>query len=113
MQSIDLYIISPFKCKQTSINNHLGNLGIVLSKLLPSFCWAKYFLWCRRDLLGGLGPSNHISLEGFYMFSSSVETKEEPLFQSNISLDSNSEVKIPLKNICWFSNPYNEISLCT
>ena len=43
MQSIDLYSISPFKWKQTFKNNHLGNLGVVLSKLLPAFCWVKYF----------------------------------------------------------------------
>ena len=32
-----------------------------------------------------------------------METKAEPLFQNNISLDPNFEVKITLKYICWFS----------
>ena len=57
----------------------------------------------HSDLSGGLGPSNHIGLEEIHRFSSSVVTKAELLFQSNISLDLNFEVKITLEHICWFS----------
>ena len=103
MQSIHLYIIFPFKWKQTFINNHFGNFGLVFSKLLSVVWWVKYLFKVHRDLSGGLIPSNHISLEGIYRFSFSVETKAEPLFQVNISLYSNFEVKIPLKDICEFS----------
>lgn len=49
---------------------------------------------------GCLTWSNCISLEGILSFSSSGETKAEPLFQSNMSLDPNFEVSITL---CWFS----------
>ena len=49
------------------------------------------FRGIHSDLAGDLGPSNYISLEGFHRFSSSVETKEGPFFQSNTSLDSNFE----------------------
>ena len=40
---------------------------------------------------------------------SSVKTKEKSLFQSNISLDSNFEIKIPLEHIWWFSLAANTI----
>ena len=50
----------------------------------------------QGNFSGGLGPSNHISLEGVHRFTSSVATKEL-FFQSNRSLDSNFKVEIPLK----------------
>ena len=67
-------------------------LGSSQSAVGPSNFWRGD----HGNLSGGVGPSNHISLEGFHRFSSSVETKAELLFQSNIFLDPNSEVKIPL-----------------
>ena len=73
MQSTHIHSIFPFKCKQTFINNHLGNLGIVLSKLLPALGLAKYHCGgIYGNLSGDLGPSNHISLEEIHRFSSSV-----------------------------------------
>ena len=59
----------------------------------------EVFLGFMETFLKGLVPSSHISLERIHRFSSSVETKEQPLFQSNISLDPNFEVKITLKYI--------------
>ena len=57
----------------------------------------KVIFWCVHGILsGGFGASNHMNLEATHRFSSSVETRKEPLFQSNITLDPNSEVKIPL-----------------
>ena len=58
------------------------------SFLQTAFCCllGKVFLGFMENFLGGLVPSNHISLEGIHRFSSSVETKAEHLFQSNISI---------------------------
>ena len=47
-----------------------------------------------------LAWSNHINLEGIHSFLSSVERKEEPLFQSNIFLNPNFGVKILLSWFC-------------
>ena len=81
------------------------------SSFQTTFCCLldKVFLWgVHRDLFGDLSSSNYISLEGIHRFSSSVETKAKPLFQSNIFLDPNFEVKIPLECMCWFS-----LAVCT
>ena len=50
----------------------------------------------HRNLSGGHGLSYHIGTEAILMVSPSVKTKEEPLFQMIISLDTNSEVIVPL-----------------
>ena len=81
--------------KQTFINNHFENLCVIFSKLIPAFFGQSTFR-VHGELLGSLVSSNHISLEGIHRFSSSVELKAEPHFQSNIYLDPNFEVKIPL-----------------
>ena len=99
MQSIHLYSISHLSIKK-HLQTVFGNMGAVLSKFLPAVCWVKYFLCggVYSNLSGVLASSNHIGLEAIHRFSL-VKTKEEPLFQSNISLDSNFGIKIPL---CWF-----------
>ena len=71
-------------------------LQIVSCCLLGNIFFRFKETFCRGDLL----PSNHFSLEGIHRFSFSVETKAEPLFQSNKSLNQNFEVKISL---CWFN----------
>ena len=85
MQSIDLYSISPFKCKQTFINN-IWEFGDSSLQTFSYFLLGEVFLGVHGKLsagvCGGLDSSNHISLEAIHRFSYSVETKAEPLFQA-------------------------------
>ena len=76
-------------------------MGTVLSKLPPVVHWVKYFLWgVFTAIFQGI-----LSIKPYWSGSNPMVlifcgTKEEPLFQSKISLDSNSGIKI---HFCWFN----------
>ena len=118
MQIIYIYIISPFKCKRTFINNvweygwsyfslncFVLNGGSVIqvfhgiTHLLGSSQSAveqsNFFEGVHSNLSGGCGLSYH-------RVSSSVKTKG--LFQSIISLDPNFEVKVFSKYLSLVSS---------
>ena len=118
MQIIHIYIISPFKCKRTFINN-IWEYG---HSFFPPNCFVLYggtviqvfhgitcvpdssqsaversnfFEGVHSNLSEEHGLSYHIGIEAIHRVSSSVKTKEDPPFQSIIFLDPNSEVIIP------------------
>ena len=64
----------------------------------------KFFEGVHSNLSGGRGLSYHIGIEAIHRVSSSVKTKEEPPFQSIISLDPSSEVKVFSTYLSWISS---------
>ena len=65
MQSIHLYSISPFKCKQTFINN-IWEYGHSFLHTASALCWENMLGGAHSNLSGDLGVSNHISLEAIH-----------------------------------------------
>ena len=102
----NFYSISPYKYKQNFKKQYLKYGHNIPQTVSCFFLGEVIFGGVHSDLLWGLGPSNHIHMERFHSFSASVVTKGEPVFQSNKSLDTNSEGIIPLMYICWLLSSF-------
>ena len=113
MQNIYLYNIFPFKFKQTFINN-IWEFGCSSLQTTSCFLLGKVFLGLYGALSQGLGPPNHLSLEGIIRFSSSVEIKNRTCFPKQHILTPKfySQNTLKIYMLVQLSSLFNEMFLC-